>query len=79
MKAVQLLKTLIFLILLSAPLAAEELDAAAKCDQAYEACVEKCDNAADGSSQCYEQCQEAYDKCLLLAQEQPEQQVQPEQ
>lgn len=70
MKATRLLKPLVFSVLLSAPLAAEEIDAAAKCDQTYESCIEKCDNAADGSSQCYEKCQEAYDKCLLLAQEQ---------
>ena len=75
MKTAQLLKTLVLSILMSAPLAAEEVDAAAKCDQSYEACIEKCDSAADGSSQCYEQCQEAYDKCLSLAQEQPEQQL----
>jgi hypothetical protein len=79
METTQLLKTLVFSILLSAPLGAEEIDAAAKCDQTYEACVAKCDSAADGSSQCYEQCQEAYDKCLMLAQGQPEQPEQSEQ
>ena len=58
---------------LCASLAAEESDPAVKCDLSHNACIEKCDQAADGSTTCYDRCEEAYTKCLAVAQgEEPE-------
>ncbi len=65
-----MLKPIVILSLLLTSLAAEEMDAAAKCDTSHDACVEKCDKAEDGSSECYETCETAYEKCLSQAQEQ---------
>ncbi len=63
--------TVILSVLLFGALSAEEeSDAFAKCDSTYTACTEKCDQAADGSSECYTACEEAYSKCLAAAQEQ---------
>jgi len=64
------LKALAAVSFVLASLAAEELDAFAKCDQAHDACVIKCDNADENASNCYEACEAAYDKCLTTAQEQ---------
>lgn len=66
-----LLKPLVLmLIVITVSFADEEVDAAAKCDATYTACMEKCDQAGDGSSECYTACEDAYSKCLTLAQEQ---------
>ncbi|MBU1643110.1 hypothetical protein KKE54_07085, partial [bacterium] len=54
--------------LLLSPLAAEEVDAAAKCDTAYDACLTKCDAAEENSDKCYAQCDDVHEKCLALAQ-----------
>ena len=54
-------------LLLLSPLAAEEVDAATKCDQAYETCQEKCEQTEDGSEKCYEACDAVYDVCLSEA------------
>ncbi len=69
MKVIQLLTPFAVASLLVSSLAAEEVDAAVKCDQTYDACIEKCEKAEDGSSACFEACEIAYDKCLSLAQE----------
>jgi len=73
MKVIQLLKTIALTVLLSTSLAAEESDPAVKCDLAHDACIEKCDRSADGSTACYDLCEESYTKCLAIAQgEEPE-------
>jgi hypothetical protein len=64
-----LFKFLLPALLLVSPVIAEEVDPADKCDQAYDACLEKCEQSEDGSEQCYEACEKAYEKCLSLAQE----------
>jgi hypothetical protein len=48
---------------------AEGVDHAAQCDKTYEACVSKCDAAGDGSPECYRACDDASEKCYVLAQE----------
>lgn len=58
---------LLISFMLLSPLAAEESDAAAKCDQAYDACLEKCEKAEDGAEQCFSTCETTYDKCLAEA------------
>ena len=68
MKFMQLLKALMLTALFLSPLAAEEVDAAAKCDITYDACLAKCDAAEESSEKCYQQCDEAHEKCLALAQ-----------
>lgn len=68
MNFIQLLKALIMAVLFLSPLAAEEVDAAAKCDTVYDACLAKCDAAEENSDKCYTQCDEAHEKCLDLAQ-----------
>ncbi len=74
MKFMQLLKALMLTALFLSPLAAEEVDAAAKCDTAYDACLTKCDAAEVNSEKCYQQCDATHEKCLALAQgEMPEQ------
>jgi hypothetical protein len=80
MKVMLLLKTIALTVLLSASLAAEESDPAVKCDLAHDACIEKCDRSADGSTACYDLCEGAYTKCLAIAQgEEPEPEPEPEQ
>ena len=69
MKVIQLLTPFVMVSLLLSSLAAEEVDAATKCDQTYDACIEKCEKAEDGSSACFEACEVAYNKCLSRAQE----------
>lgn len=69
-----LVKSLLVAAVLMSPVAAEESDAADKCDQAYDACLEKCEKADNASEECYEACEKAYEKCLSLAQEAQENQ-----
>ncbi|MBU0719979.1 hypothetical protein KJ877_01415 [bacterium] len=45
----------------------EDVSPEYKCEQQYNSCQEKCDNAADGSELCYQACEAAYTKCLSLA------------
>ena len=80
MKFMQLLKALMLTALFLSPLTAEEVDAAAQCDTAYDACFAKCDAAEVNSATCYQQCDAAHEKCLALAQgEVPEPAAVPEQ
>lgn len=69
MKFMQFLKVLMITALLLSPLAAEEGDAASKCEATNDACMEKCDTTQDGSEKCYAACDKAYEKCLALAEE----------
>jgi hypothetical protein len=73
MKIMQLLKSLVLVTLFFGPLAAEESDplsaALSECEKVYDACVEKCDKAEDGSEKCYESCGQEYDKCIILAEQ----------
>jgi len=79
MKVIQLLKTIALTVLLSTSLAAEEIDPSVKCDLAHDACIEKCDRSADGSTACYDLCESSYAKCLAIAQgEEPEPEPVPE-
>lgn len=78
MKALQLLRPLILASVMMTSLAAEEVDPAVQCDLDHDTCIEKCDRTADGSSQCYELCEEAYSKCLAVAQGDPEEPEEPE-
>lgn len=64
-----LFKSLLLAAVLMSPVMAEESDAADKCDQAYDACLEKCEQSENGSEQCYEACETAYEKCLSEAQQ----------
>jgi len=80
MKVTQLLKPIAVAALLSTIMSAEESDPAVKCDLAHDACIEKCDRSADGSTACYDLCEKSYAKCLAIAQgEEPEPEPQPEQ
>jgi len=80
MKVTQLLKPIAVAALLSTILSAEESDPSVKCDLAHDACIEKCDRSADGSTACYDLCETSYAKCLAIAQgEEPEPEPQPEQ
>jgi hypothetical protein len=80
MKPMQLPKALILTALFFSPLAAEEVDAAARCDTAYDACFTKCDAAVENSEKCYQQCDKAHEDCLAIAQgEEPEPAAVPEQ
>ena len=79
MNLMQFLKVLMLTALLLSPLAAEEVDAASKCDIAYDACLAKCDAAQESSEKCYAECDAAQEKCLSLAQgDEPEQKEQKE-
>ena len=69
MSLISLFKPLLLAAVILIPLAAEEVTAADKCDQTYDACLEKCEQAENGSEECYEACEKAYEKCLSLAQE----------
>ena len=60
-----MLMTLLATMLLCGALAAEdEAEAADRCEKAYDACLEQCDKADDGSEKCYETCEQKYDLCL---------------
>lgn len=68
MNIMQFIKTLLMAAVLLSPLAAEESTPAQQCDAAYDACLEKCEKAEDGSEKCYQACEKTYDECLALAQ-----------
>jgi hypothetical protein len=69
MNFMQILKPLMLTVLFLTPLVAEEIDPASKCEETYNACLAKCDAAEDGSETCYSDCDAAYEKCLILAQD----------
>lgn len=70
MKMMQLCAALITATLFLSPLSAEETNESTdKCDTAYDACLELCEKAEDGSETCYEKCEKAYDTCLASAQQ----------
>ena len=71
MKMMHLFAAMTAATLLLSPLAAEESNeaqATEKCETAYDACLEQCEKAEDGSEQCYEKCEKTYDACLASAQ-----------
>ncbi|MCJ7766505.1 MAG: hypothetical protein MUP09_11265 [Thiovulaceae bacterium] len=68
MNFMQFLKALMLTALFLSPLAAQEVDAATKCDTAYDACMENCDAAEESSEKCSAQCDEAHVTCLSAAQ-----------
>lgn len=60
-----MLMPLLAAVLLSGALAAEdEAEIADRCEKAYDACLEQCDKAENGSDKCYEACEQKYDLCL---------------
>jgi len=67
-----LVKSMMVAALVLTPLAAEEVDKAAQCDQSYETCLKKCDEAENASEMCYETCDKTYESCLQSAQQTPE-------
>lgn len=61
------LYSLLAAALLLSPLSAEESDAQTKCEQAYDACLEKCETTQEGSEECYSACETTYETCLAAA------------
>jgi len=62
MNAMKLLKSFVFLTLLSGALVANEDEAQSKCEKKYDKCIEKCDDKG-GSEECYSKCDEKNEKC----------------
>lgn len=63
MNATQLLKSLLFLTLISGALVANEDEPKSKCEKKYDKCIEKCDDKG-GSEECYDKCDTKNEKCI---------------
>lgn len=63
MKAMLLLKTCILAAFLFSSLSAEDEELLSKCEQQYNACIEKCDTQEDGSEKCYDACDKKNENC----------------
>lgn len=68
MNAMQLLKPLLLLSLLSGGLLANDDEPQSKCEKKYDKCIEKCDDKGS-TEECYNKCDEKNDKCVAAEEE----------
>lgn len=63
MNAIQLLKPLLFITLISSSLVANEDEPQTKCEKKYDRCIDKCDDKGS-TEECYNKCDVKNDKCI---------------
>ncbi len=68
MNAMQLLKSLLCITLLSTALVANDDEPQSKCEKKYDRCIEKCDDKG-GTEECYNKCDIKNDKCVAKEEE----------
>jgi len=68
--SISMLSKIVFLAaLLLAPLNAEETKEHQTCDDYYNICTDRCEQVNNPSENCFNICEEEYDKCLSLTTE----------
>ena len=63
MKISMLLKTILFGMLLIAPLSAQETNESPTCTEKYDRCLIKCEDIDNGYEQCIIKCDTEYETC----------------
>ena len=62
-----LTKAVLLAVLLLAPLNAEEIKESLNCDEKYDLCNEKCEESDNPLASCFKMCDDQYDKCIVLS------------
>lgn len=63
MKISMLLKTILFGMLLIAPLSAQDADESPVCIEMYDICAVKCESLENGFAECITKCDTEYETC----------------